>query len=63
MTRRLMRKICGPWLMVHALMRPNERFKSRRIAIPALQPPDLVFIRAAHAAIFARQDNSERQIL
>jgi hypothetical protein len=43
-------------------MHPNERFKSRRIAIPALQPPDLVFIRAAHAAIFAQQDNSERQI-
>jgi hypothetical protein len=42
----------GPGMMDHALMRPNERFKSRRIAIPALQPPDFVFIRVAHAAIF-----------
>jgi hypothetical protein len=38
--------------MDHALVGANERFKSRRIAFPALQHPDLFLIRVAHAASF-----------
>src|ERR1700690_308882 len=38
--------------MDHALVGANERFKSRWIAIPALQHPDLFLIRVAHAASF-----------
>jgi hypothetical protein len=38
--------------MNHALMRSNERFKSRRIAIPALHHPGFLCFRVAHAAFF-----------
>ena len=38
--------------MDHALVGANERFKSLRMAIPALQHPDFFLICVAHAASF-----------